>query len=89
MWLTGPVAPRHVGSSQTRAGTRVPCISRQTLNHCATREALPFKVVWSFEVVCVLHFRDDSMVLVSLRFGLGEGGYLKDYEWVVGERATS
>ena len=39
--------------------------------------------------MCVLHFRDDSMVLVSLRFGLGEGGYLKDYEWVVGERATS
>ena len=34
------VAPRHVGSSQTRARTRVPCISRQILNHCATREAL-------------------------------------------------
>ena len=27
------------GSSQTRARTRVPRISRQTLNHCATREA--------------------------------------------------
>ena len=40
MWLTGLVAPRHVGSSQTRARTRVPCIGRQTLNHCATREAL-------------------------------------------------
>ena len=39
LWLTGPGAPRHVGSSQTRAWTRVPCISRQTLNHCATREA--------------------------------------------------
>ena len=34
-----PVAPRHVGSSQTRARTRVPCIGRQILNHCATREA--------------------------------------------------
>ena len=33
------VAPRHVGSSQTRACTRVPCIGRQILNHCATREA--------------------------------------------------
>ena len=42
MWLTGPVAPWHVGSSQTRARTRVSCISRQTLNHCATREALIF-----------------------------------------------
>ena len=39
LWLTGLVTPRHVGSSQTRAGTRVPCIGRQILNHCATREA--------------------------------------------------
>ena len=39
LWPTGPAAPRHVGSSQTRARTRVPCIGRQTLNHCATREA--------------------------------------------------
>ena len=41
-WLTGLVAPRHVGSSQTRARTCVPHISRQILNHCATREALAF-----------------------------------------------
>ena len=41
MWLTGSVAPWHVGSSQTRARTRVPCIGRQILNHCATREAPP------------------------------------------------
>ena len=39
MWLTGLVAPRHVGSSRTRARTRVPCIDRQILNNCATREA--------------------------------------------------
>ncbi|XP_049551200.1 solute carrier family 25 member 44 isoform X2 [Orcinus orca] len=38
-WLTGPAAPRHVGSSRTGARTRVPCIGRWTLNHCATREA--------------------------------------------------
>ena len=31
-----------VGSSQTRARTRVPCIGRQILNHCATREAPVF-----------------------------------------------
>ena len=43
LWLTGLVAPRHVGSSQTRARTRVPCIGRQTPNHCATREA-PFSL---------------------------------------------
>ena len=40
LWPTGPVAPRHVGSSQTRARTRVPCTGRQTPNNCATREAL-------------------------------------------------
>ena len=39
LWLTGLVAPQHVGSSQTRAGTRVPCTDRQTVNHHATREA--------------------------------------------------
>ena len=38
-WFTGPAAPRHVGSSQTRARTCVPRIGRQTPNHCATREA--------------------------------------------------
>ena len=42
LWHTGLAAPRHVGSSQTRARTRVPCTGRQTLNHCATREALFF-----------------------------------------------
>ena len=39
LWLMGPVAPRHVGSSQTRARTRIPCTGRQIPNHCATREA--------------------------------------------------
>ena len=37
-WPTGLVAPRHAGSSWTRARTRVPCIGRWILNHCATRE---------------------------------------------------
>ena len=40
LWLTGPAAPRHAGSPQTRARTHVPHTGRQTLNHCATREAL-------------------------------------------------
>ena len=35
----GLVAPQHVGSSRTRALTRVSCIGRQIHNHCATREA--------------------------------------------------
>ena len=45
LWLTGPAAPRHVGSSQTRARTRVLRIGRQILNHCATREA-PLWIFW-------------------------------------------
>ena len=35
----GLVAPRHVGSSQTRDRTGVPCIARQIPNHWTTREA--------------------------------------------------
>ena len=38
MWHTGLVAPQHVGSSRTRAQTRVACIGRQILNRCTTRE---------------------------------------------------
>ena len=38
LWCTGLVALRHVGSSQTRARTRVPCTGRRIVNHCATRE---------------------------------------------------
>ena len=43
---TGLVAPRHVGSSQTRAQTRVPRIGRRILNHCTTREVHCF-VFWA------------------------------------------
>ena len=38
LWRMGLVAPRHVGSSRTRARTHVPHIGRWILNHCATRE---------------------------------------------------
>ena len=62
LWLTGPVAPRHVGSSQTRARIRVPCIGRQTLNHCATREVPEIyfcawcgsSPVWFFSCSCLV-----------------------------------
>ena len=40
LWHVVSVAPRHVGSSQTRDQTRVPCIGRQILNHWTTREVL-------------------------------------------------
>ena len=38
LWHMGLVAQWHVGSSQTRDRTHVPCIGRQILNHCITRE---------------------------------------------------
>ena len=51
LWLMGLVAPRHVGSSQTRARTRVPCIGRQTLNHCVTSEAPIFSFLRNLHTV--------------------------------------
>ena len=63
LWLTGPVAPRHVGSSQTRARTRVPRISRQTLNHCTTREAR------KYVFLCTQTFRVNlSLETFSIQF---------------------
>ena len=44
----GLVAPRRVGSSQTRARTRVPCIGRWILNQCTTREA-SYSVLYHIE----------------------------------------
>ena len=46
LWCTGLVAPRHVGSSRTRAQARVPCIDRRFLNHCAIREAPEFSLLF-------------------------------------------
>ena len=55
LWLMGLVAPRHVGSSQTRARTRVPCIGRRTPNHCVTREA-PIYILNLFLLKGILQF---------------------------------
>ena len=54
MWCTGLVALRHVGSSQTRARTCVPCIGRRILNHRATREA-PDAIFISFVFLCFVY----------------------------------
>ena len=37
-WRSGLAALQHVGSSWIRDLTHVPCIGRQTLIHCTTRE---------------------------------------------------
>ena len=42
-----------MGSSQTRVWTRVPCIGRRILNHCATREARCFTF---YTVALILSF---------------------------------
>ena len=56
---TGLVAPRQVGSSPTRARTRVPCIGRRIFNHCTTRGApwcfLKNKFIYLFLAVLGLH----------------------------------
>ena len=38
LWLPRFIAPWHVKSSRARGQTCVPCIGRQILSHCATRE---------------------------------------------------
>lgn len=46
-WHISFVALRHVGSSQTRYQTRVPCIVWQTFFHCATRAGPPITALKS------------------------------------------
>ena len=79
-WLTGPAAPWHVGSSQTRARNRVPCIGRQTLNHCAIREAPHFFFLnWSIVVLISGVERSDSVIHVVFQFFYSIG--LQDIEY--------
>ena len=66
LWLTGLVAPRHVGSSQTRAQTRVPCISRQILNYCTTREARSY---FLYDRIINVHFLKILQPLEASTYG--------------------
>ena len=75
MWLTGPAAPRHVGSSQTRARTRVPCIGRQTLNHCATREAQHIFTLTNLYFFIYLWLRWVFVAACGLSLVVASGGY--------------
>ena len=81
LWLTGPAAPQHVGSSQTRARTRVPCIGRQILNPCATREAPPkFLTLYRPNTLCVCvgcFLWDSSLQPLLYPSGLPAFGHLK------------
>ena len=44
------VAPQHVESSWTRDRTCVPCIGRQILIHCTTREVWTAALIWVFSL---------------------------------------
>ena len=57
----GLVAPQHVGSSRTRARTRVLCIGRRILNRCATREALKSELI--------LKSIKELIIQVALKYG--------------------
>ena len=66
MWCMGLVVPWHVGSSRTRARTRVPCIGSQILNHCTTRE-VPLAMVFFFFNKFIYLFIWLCWVFVSVR----------------------
>ena len=70
----GLAAPQHVGSSQTRAQTHVPCIGRQILNHCATREA-PTQFNFLFFIYFFI-FGCVASSLLCVGFSCGEQGLL-------------
>ena len=65
LWCTGLVALQHVGSSRTKARTRVLGIGRQILNHCATREvpAAPLLLC----VVCYSREAGARLIFFSLQ----------------------
>ena len=65
VWPTGLAAPRHVGSSQTRARTRVPCIGRRILNHCATREA-PYSIFLMLLGIAIYFLCEGRIILFLL-----------------------
>ena len=69
----GLIALWHVGSSQTRDWTRVPCIGRWILNHCATREVplmyflfLWIFLFWIFHANAIIQFVINCVWLFSL-----------------------
>ena len=68
LWRTGLVAPRHVGSSRIRDRTRVPCIGRRFLNHCATRQVPTVLVLsqgWqTFSLKVDFFFSNDQPILL-------------------------
>ena len=67
MWRTGLVALRQVGSSRTRDQTRVPCIGRWILNHCATREVPIPPLIFNDSVKDSKNLKGLYLVLLGLQ----------------------
>ena len=68
LWHTGLGAPQHVGSSQTRDWTHVPCIGRWILNHWTTREAQlpsPTTAFCNFKRLAPSGFPFDNILLIA------------------------
>ena len=68
LWCMGLVAPWHVRSSRTRAQTCVPCIGRQILNHCTTREVPVGMYLLSFYYLFSNCFCSSSQFVSSFCF---------------------
>ena len=73
MWRSGLVDLQHVGSSRTRTRTRVPCIGRRILNHCATREA-PCILLKALNACCQL-LTTKQMISLRLEHQKGNKKY--------------
>ena len=57
-WCMGLVAPQHVGSSQTRARTHVPCTGKRFLNHCVTREFPILSFFLNFTIINIYYYNE-------------------------------
>ena len=76
MWVqelcsTCLVAPRQVGSSQTRDPTGVPCIARQILNHWTEQPGSPSSAVLTTDAFLEKRFLD-VLALVPISYKLKE-----------------
>ena len=76
-----------MGSSRTRAQTRVPCIGRQILNHCATREVLDLhfdkqiKKRWE-EMERIQVDKTDKVQTPNLHSGADAQSEYERYTWI-------
>ena len=83
----GLVAPRHVRSSPTRARIRVPCIGRQILNHCATREVPQELLIISMNITLTSKKRCKTSFAVSDVYSCGMKYEIENFIFTDGDAA--